>query len=133
LVSARRPAEAVAEAGRAASLVDPDHPFHAMALGELADALLARGSPGDSEAALGHARTARATFDADPERIEEPAPLLRVHLDALVANGLYEEAEAARASAQAWVTERAGKISSERYRRTFLHDEPDVARIMGHS
>jgi hypothetical protein len=54
-----------------------------------------------------------------------------VYIEALEANGLHQEARAARDEAQAWVLARAGRIAGEHYRHTFLRGDPDNARIMG--
>jgi hypothetical protein len=94
--------------------------------------LLARQREQDAEAALEHSRACRAALRDAPDAFEEPAPILRVHLDALEACGLHDEAAREREEARAWVRSRLDKIQSERYRRSFLQDEPDVARIMGH-
>jgi hypothetical protein len=124
--------DAVTEADRALNSLDSEHALSPLARAALADALLARGAPGDTRAALAYARIAREALRANSPGFEEPALILRVHLDALEANGLHEEAARERAEARAWVLERAAKIESESYRRTFLYDEPDNARILGH-
>jgi hypothetical protein len=54
---------------------------------------------------------------------------LGVHIDALEANGLVDEARQAREEARGWVLERAGRIQSEHYRRTF-EGALDVAPIL---
>jgi tetratricopeptide (TPR) repeat protein len=130
LLAAGRIDEAIAEASRAAPMLAADHPFTPAARAALADALLARGQPGDREQALDHARAARDQLRASPGSIGEPAPILRVIIDALEANGLSGEAARERADAQKWVTERARRIESQKYRRTFLEADPDNARIM---
>jgi serine/threonine protein kinase/tetratricopeptide (TPR) repeat protein len=130
LVAAGRPEEAVAEAERAIALLPVAHPFALAAGASLAEALLARGGPGDAGLALSHARRAWQALRASPSAYEDPAHILRVHLDALAANALAEEADRARDEARAWVLERASTIPSEHYRRTFLEGALDVARIL---
>ncbi len=130
LVSAGRAREAVAEASRAAALLPPEHAVTSLAHAALVDALLARGEPGDAAQALLYARAARGSLRASPESFEEPAPILRAHIDALTAGGLHPAAERARAEARAWVLARAERLRSERYRTAFLRDEPDNARII---
>ena len=80
---------------------------------------------------LALAQAAYAALAADLENFEEQAFVRRVYLDALEAAGKHEEARGARQQARAWLTERASRITSAHYRRTFLHEEPDNARIMG--
>jgi hypothetical protein len=133
LLAAGRVAEAVEEGERAAALLPEAHPFTLDARVALADALLARGQGTDAVAALAHAEAARSALRADPARFEEPAPILRVYVDALRANGLSDEAERAGEDARAWVRESAAKIRSARYRLAFLREERDVARMMGHA
>ena len=101
-----------------------------MARSSLANALLARAGPDDAPLAAAHAHAAREAFRRDPSQFEDPAFILRVHLDALEANGLEGEALRAREEARAWVHERAGQLRSERYRRSFLESQPDVVRIL---
>jgi tetratricopeptide (TPR) repeat protein len=124
--------EAVAEAERASRTLSPLLPATMLARAALASALLRRGGEGDGAAALDHARVAREALRRDAAPYTTPILLLSASLDALEANGRPEEAARERAEARAWVLERAAKIESERYRRTFLHAEPDNARILGH-
>jgi hypothetical protein len=137
LVASGRARDAMLEAERVCALLDPTHPFALLARASLADALLVCGDPGDAPAALAEARSAREALRQDSGRFEEPAFILRVHLDALEANGLVHEAHLARAEARAWVHARAGRIQSEHYRRTFeraldvawiLEDPPRLGR-----
>ena len=129
LVATGRAREAVTEAERAIALLATDHPIARMAQASLADALLNCGGPDDTAAALNCVSAAREALLKDPAHFEEPAFILRVHLDALEANGLADEARQAREEARAWVRDRASKIRSEHYRRTFLEGARDVARI----
>ncbi|MFN7701108.1 MAG: hypothetical protein ACK5U8_24660, partial [Deltaproteobacteria bacterium] len=129
LVASDRARDAVAEAERAVALLHLEHPIALTARASLADALLLRADPDDACAALDHARAAREALRQDPDRFEEAAFIMRVHLDALEANGLVDEARQAREEARAWVHERAGRIQSEHYRRTF-EGALDVARIL---
>jgi DNA-binding transcriptional ArsR family regulator len=129
LVATGRAREAVTEAERAIALLATDHPIARMAQASLADALLNCGGPDDTAAALNCVSAAREALLKDPAHFEEPAFILRVHLDALEANGLADEARQAREEARAWVRDRASKIRSEHYRRTVLEGARDVARI----
>ncbi|MFN9810241.1 MAG: hypothetical protein ACK6CU_11475, partial [Deltaproteobacteria bacterium] len=122
--------EAVSEAERALTLLPAAHPVALTARTSLADALLARRGAGDAALALAHARNVVEALDTDASRCREPASTLRVHIDALEANGLVDEARQAREEARGWVLERASKIRSEHYRRTFLEGALDVARIL---
>jgi tetratricopeptide (TPR) repeat protein len=121
--------EAVSEAERALTLLPAAHPVALTARTLLADALLARRGAGDAALALAHARNVVEDLDTDPSRCREPASTLRVRIDALEANGLVDEARQAREEARGWVLERAGRIQSEHYRRTF-EGALDVARIL---
>jgi tetratricopeptide (TPR) repeat protein len=129
LVASGRARDAVAEAKRAVALLSLEHPIALTARASLADALLLCADPDDACAALDHARAAREALREDPDRFEEAAFILRVHLEALEANGLVDDAACAREEARAWVRERVGKIRSEHYRRTF-EGSLDVARIL---
>jgi hypothetical protein len=128
-VASGRARDAVAEAKRAVALLSLEHPIALTARASLADALLLCADPDDACAALDHARAAREALREDPDRFEEAAFILRVHLEALEANGLVDDAACAREEARAWVRERVGKIRSEHYRRTF-EGSLDVARIL---
>ncbi|MFN7697721.1 MAG: tetratricopeptide repeat protein, partial [Deltaproteobacteria bacterium] len=130
LAAAGRAEEAVSEAARATARLPGEHPAALMARASLANALLARAGPDDAPLAAAHAHAAREAFRRDPSQFEDPAFILRVHLDALEANGLEGEALRAREEARAWVHERAGQLRSERYRRSFLESQPDVVRIL---
>jgi tetratricopeptide (TPR) repeat protein len=122
--------EAVAEAERASRMLPCDHPYSWSAHAALADALLVRRGAGDLPHALSYAQAAHRALCSNPARFEEPAFVLGVHIDALEANGLVDEARQAREEARGWVLERASKIRSEHYRRTFLEGALDVARIL---
>jgi tetratricopeptide (TPR) repeat protein len=130
LVAAGRAEEAVAEAGAAVGALPAEHPYALSARASLAQALLARRAPGDAASAMTHARAVYDALREDPARFQEPAFILRVHLEALDANAPADEARQAREEARGWVLERAGQIRSEHYRRTFLEGALDVARIL---
>lgn len=130
LVAAGRADDAVREMERGLSLLADGHPFALTGLATLADALTARGGPGDAARALAYVRRSYAALRADPAQFEEPCHPLRVHLDALRACGLDEEARHAAEEARAWVRGRAAQIQSDAYRSAFLRDALDVARIL---
>jgi DNA-binding transcriptional ArsR family regulator len=130
LLALGRVEEAVAEAERASRMLPCDHPYSWSAHAALADALLVRRGAGDLPHALSYAQAAHRALCSNPARFEEPAFVLGVHIDALEANGLVDEARQAREEARGWVLERASKIRSEHYRRTFLEGALDVARIL---
>jgi len=123
-------AEALAVADAAIARLSGDHPIALMVRSAAADALLARGREGDAAIALEHARAAREALRSNPSQFEEPAPILRAHIDALLANHRHEEAARERADARAWLLKRAEHIHSERNRASFLYEEPDNARLM---
>jgi eukaryotic-like serine/threonine-protein kinase len=127
LLEAHKRTEAVAEARLACALLPTGHPERRHAMVALADALLSIGDEPSNVEALALARAVRAARDM----AEFAGFVWRVYLDALVANGLDEEALVARDEARAWVLGHAARIQTEAYRHTFLHEEPDNARIMG--
>ena len=130
-LAAGRQADAESEARRAPTMLAPDHPMRFFASVVLADALVARGDDAALAEALDLAQGAFDALRADPVRMYAPAFVRRVHVDALEASGLHEAARAARDEARAWVLDCASKTRSEHSRRTFLHGDPDNARIMG--
>ena len=132
LLGAGKHAEAESEARRACSLLAPNHPITLEASVALADVLLARGDGAARAEALALVQAAYDAIRGDAQAIEEPAFARRVYLDALEAAGQYEEAGVARHEARAWLMERAARITSAHYLRTFMHGESDNARIMGH-
>ena len=103
-----------------------------MARASLANALLARAGPDDAPLAAAHAHAAREAFRRDPSQFEDPAFILRVHLDALRAGGFDGALRAAREEAHAWVRELAGRIQSAPDRDVFLRSQRDVVRILSH-
>lgn len=119
------------QALRATSLLAPDHHMTMYARADLADALLSNGPPSDPGLALEHARAARLALRDAPDKFVRPSKIFRVFIDALEANGHREDAAVERAGARAWIESRADAMKSATYRRTFLHDEPDNARILG--
>ncbi len=130
LVNAGRAAEAEAEARKAAELLPPAQ-HSGVVWVSLADALLARGDAQRRAEALELVRRAHATLVAGASQLhDEPSIIWRVYIDALEANGMHDEAAAARERARAWLVESAAHIDSEHYRHTFLYEEPDNARIM---
>ncbi len=130
LVAAAQPDEAAAAAERAIGLLPPSHAFGLVARASLADALLTRRGPDDAARALEHARAAWASLRAEPASHADPSFVLRVHLDALEANGLVDEAREARDAARAWALGQAQAIRSEALRRTFLERQREVVRIL---
>jgi tetratricopeptide (TPR) repeat protein len=130
LLSLGRIDEALAEAERALMLLPAEHPIAVTNRATLADALLVRRGPDDLALALSHACSARQALRSEPAHFEEPAFIVRVHLDALEANGLVEEAQRARAEACAWIEERASRIQSAHYRRAYFERALDIARIL---
>jgi len=131
LTAAGRPLEAESLARGACTMLSPTHPIHLDALAALADALLTKADSGSCAEALELATLAHDALVERKGTSEESVFVRRVYIDALEANNLEARAVLARAEARAWISARASAIQSDRYRYTFVHDEPDNARIMG--
>ena len=63
--------------------------------------------------------------------VEEGAAQIRLaFVESLEATGQAERARAALVAARAWLLERAGRISDERFRQSFLENVPEHARTL---
>ena len=123
--------DAESEARRACDKLPADHPVHTLATVALADVLLERRGGATTASALTLARRAYEAVTREGSKLDEPGFIRRVYVEAAEANGLREEADRARAEARAWVTDHAARIVSEGYRKAFLEQEPDNARMLG--
>jgi eukaryotic-like serine/threonine-protein kinase len=119
--------EAETEAHRAVSVLAAFQPMLPLAIAALADALLAQER--HAEALQASTRAFFLLETAGP--VEEGEALIRlIHAEVLLASGHHSAARAALAAARAHVLSNAERIHDDHWRRSYLENIPENARIL---